>query len=78
MNTLSEQYKNSLKDFEKNVKKEVNKLLERSGIVMVKETRKLQDDNDNYASRSLSNKTNYKVSDKGVFCSFCYIRNPFW
>ena len=49
----------------KNLSSELEKLSNRIGSKMVSTTRKLQDDGDNYATRRLSDLTNYKLG-KGV------------
>lgn len=63
MESGSEQYKKSIKDFQDNIKIELRKLFNKTGIKMVSKTRKLQDQNNNYATRSLSNKTNYRIKE---------------
>jgi len=61
METGFEQYSKSMKKFLTVLDANMGKLMNRAGIEMVETTRTLQDDNNNYATRNLSNKTNYKV-----------------
>ena len=64
MESLSNQYSKESLKFLSGFKKELNILLNRSGSAMVAHTRKLQDESNNYASRNMSNSTNYKIKNK--------------
>ena len=61
MESIEKQFSKSVKERLAIFDKELDKLLNQTGIKMVKEVRTLQDVNQNYASRELSNKTNYLI-----------------
>lgn len=61
MATLNEQFASQNRNFLRLLRQEIETVFNRAGIAMVKETRSLQDSNKNYASRRLSNSTNYKL-----------------
>jgi hypothetical protein len=61
--SLQEQFQNSVNKNLKQLDLAVEKLLNQAGIKMVETVRDLQDKNKNYATRNLSNKTNYKIKN---------------
>jgi hypothetical protein len=61
METLEKQYNDSMIKALKEIDGKLNTLLNQAGIIMVETTRGLQDRHNNYATRNLSNKTNYRI-----------------
>jgi len=62
MRTLEQQYRDSISAILKEIDNNIDTLLNQAGIKMVETTRSLQDKKKNYATRSLSNKTNYRIT----------------
>lgn len=63
MKTLDQQYLESVKASTDKLNKGLEKVLNLAGIKMVETTRSLIDKGGNYASRRLSNLTNYKIKN---------------
>ncbi|GAG83670.1 unnamed protein product, partial [marine sediment metagenome] len=64
MDSLTKQYKDSVKQNMKEFDSKLDALFVRVEKMMVKTTRQLQDDNNNYAFRRLLNSTNAKQKEQ--------------
>jgi len=60
---IKQQFSENVKEQLKLLDKKIDNLLALTGIKMVEEVRRLQDVNNNYATRRLSNHTNYKIKN---------------